>query len=91
MDKENIDRIVVSAAELQEIANKAVKRPNKDGQITPTVIRLFIELIQNSYGIDLGVETEEMKNEREAKENKRKRNGRTKLGRKQSNRPADDF
>lgn len=64
------DRIVITAAELQTIEDKAVRSPSKDGTIAPRVVKQLIALVEDKYGIDLGIETEDMANEREKREAK---------------------
>lgn len=69
------DRIVITNAELAAIEQSAVRAPSKDGAVAPRVIKALIKHMSDTYGIDLGIETEDQANARKAKENGRKRNG----------------
>ena len=92
-----IEKIVVTKAELKSIEDAAARYPSKDGLITPRVIRCFIKFMETTYGIDLGIETEEMYEEREKHAKKdtfrllRKLGRNTKLDGKPSNDSDDDF
>lgn len=58
------DRIVITQAELAQIELEAIKSPTKDGKVAPRVIKALIRHVEAVYGIDLGIETEDMQNER---------------------------
>lgn len=88
------NRIVVPNQELSAIELAAMKRPSKDGSMAPRIIRCFIEYVSATYGIDIGVDTEEMANERSKQEIKVDRKHALlsrKLARKSSGSDFDDF
>lgn len=87
------ERIVITNAELQQIESDAVRAPSKDGSIAGRVVDALIKLMSDTYGIDLGIETEDKANERAKREKillKRDKNRNRGRG-KQSNDSFDDF
>lgn len=87
------DKIVITNAELQQIESSAVRAPSKDGSIAGRVVDALIKLMSDTYGIDLGIETEDKANERAKREAKltNARGGSRKSIRKQPNDSFDDF
>lgn len=67
MDTRDEEKTLITNQELTGIGLAAIKRPSKDGSLEPRIIRCFLEYIHQTYGIDLQIETEDMKNERIAK------------------------
>lgn len=86
--------LLIKKADVDEIERLALRYPTKDGKLTPVVLKVFVSYMSKVYGIDLQMETEQMKNERierEAKESKRKGSKRGRMARKSSRNGTDDF
>lgn len=83
-------KLVITSGELDAIEKAAACYPSKDGRMSPRIICCFIKHMEDTYGIDLGIETEDMNNERSKRHSKEGHRS-LKLGRKQSDGDADDF
>ena len=88
----NKEKQLIAPHEIMSIERIAVRMPSKDGNIAPRIIRAFIKHVADVYGIDLMMETEEMRDEREAKEARSKSKRTNRMGGKpRRDDPDSDF
>lgn len=62
------DRITLTNRELKDIEDSAVRAPSKDGSIAERVVEALVKHMSDTYGIDLGIETENKANARAKRE-----------------------
>lgn len=86
--------VLITKADIKDIAAQAIRLPTTTGDYTARVLEAFFVHVKNVYGIDLQMETEEMRDEqlkREAKELRKRDKQRSKLGSRKSRARTDDF
>lgn len=84
------EKTLIAPHEIKELEKQAIKMPTKDGEYAPRLLRAFIEYLAKVHGVDIGFETKEMKDEREAKASKHRNSKGIRFNGKTSRNPPDD-